>query len=239
MPKTQYTRETYDLLLEFYRQNGGKFTEASRAAGCSLKVARSAWSTGWRGLVWAEPIEQRLVQEQEAARAKRLTLEREELERQEMVRRQAREDAIEARTKEAQMAKLSRGNATLFAAHTLRMLKSLNMVVQEFDRRVSDVSILQAMSSQELRKWVDTVTGSTKDAAQIVRMALEIERIVTGQPIALLGLQVSEMTPVQLMGELERIQGTLAKYNALPGQREIEDAEYEAIPASGSSIVSS
>lgn len=237
MPKTQYTREVYDLLLVFYRQEGAKFTEAARKAQCSLKVARSAWQTGWRGLVWAEPIEQVVQKEQDEARALRHRLEREELERQEDVRRQSRADAIEARAQEARAAKLARGNATMFATHTLRMLKSLGKVVEEFDRRVNDPNVLGAMTSQELRKWAQTVGGMTREGAQIVRMSLEIERIVTGTPVAVIGVQVSEMSPVQLMDEIKRIHSTLSAFGARAEGGLIEDAEFEALPAPDSASV--
>lgn len=234
MPKTQYTRETYDALLAFYRSQGPRFTEATRSAQCSLKVARSAWLTGWRGLAWAEPIEKALEREADEARATRMRLEREELDRQEQVRRQARADAIEARGQEARAAKLARGNATMFATHTLRMLKSLGNVVAEFDRRMNDPTVLQAMSSVELRKWVQTVASATREGAQIVRMSLEIERIVTGTPIAIVGVQVADMSPVQLMDEIKRIHGTLSAFNQTPGAGPIEDAEFEAIPSPAS-----
>ena len=230
MPKTQYTQEAYDLLLAVYRREGPKFTEASRTAKCSLKVARSAWQTGWRGLPWARPIEEVTREEQEAARARRLQLEREEIEKAEMVRRQAKQDAIEARAQEARAAKLSRANGMLFAASVTQMLKSLMLVSGEIDRWVNDPNILITLPPQELRKLVQTISAATREGQGIIKTALEIERIVTGQPIAVLGVQVSSMTPTQLSEEIIRMRNALAGY--LPTTSDIQDAEYEAIEAS-------
>lgn len=230
MPKTQYTQEAYDLLLAFYRREGPKFTEASRAAKCSLKVARSAWQTGWRGLPWAEPIEKVTREEQEAARARRLQLEREEIEKADAVRKQARQDAIEARAQEARSAKLSRANGMLFAASVTKMLGSLSKVAGEIERRVNDPNILTTLPPQELRKLVQTISGATREGQNIIRTALEIERIVTGQPIAVIGMQVSAMSPTQLAEEIARMQKSLAGYLPTPG--DIQDAEFEAIEAS-------
>ncbi len=48
-----------------------------------------------------------------------------------------------------------------------------------------------------------------------MRAALEIERIVAGEPIAVIGVRVDKMSPEQMVAELEGMHKTLARAQAL------------------------
>lgn len=221
MPKTQYTRALYESLVDFYRAHGPQYSQAAITTGCSQNIAKTAYERGWRGLVWAEPIIEVLDKEAVVVRAARQKIAEEQAIAEENVRLQARKDAVDARTQEAQGAKLSRGNALRLAMVSMRMLLSMEHVAVEVDRRIK--AELSTIPMSELRKWMSQISGMVKDAQTTLQMALAIERVVTGEPIAILGIQIDRMSIPQMFEQLEDVERTMTRLKALPEPSELDE----------------
>lgn len=215
MPKSQYTKVLYEKLVDFFRANGPRYPQAAKACGCSANIAQTAFEKGWRGLVWATAIEQVLADEAEAARAARMKAAEEQARVEEEVRLAARRDAAIARKQEAQGAQISRSNALNVAVATAKLLNSMHILVAEVEARLKGGDA-QSMTMVEMRKWLHLIPQAVKDAQTTMQMALQIERVVTGEPIAVLGVRVDQMSPTQMVQQLQNLQKTMERANALP-----------------------
>lgn len=208
----------------FFREQGPIYSQAAKACNCSDNVAKAAYEKGWRGLLWARPIFDVLKEEAEAVRAHRQKLQEEQLQAEEEQRIAARKDALDARKQEAAGAKVSRGNAIRLGINVTKLLVSMEKLVEEVGRRVADSDELEAIPLPELRKLLQLVPQAVKDAQSCMQMALQIERVVTGEPIAVLGVRLDTMTPEQMVTQLSNIQRTLARAKELPDGTESDDA---------------
>ena len=210
MSARRFTQVEHDALLAAFRDAPGNVSNAAKVAHVNRVTAWKAWHKGWPKLPFARvPISVMLDTEREAARAHRI---REELKAEEMAaeqRLQAKHDAIRARGEEAQGARAARGNALGLAGVSARLLKSCTAMVQELERRVG--LGLHTMSDAEMRKWIDVGGRMATRALDTMRVALDIERIVAGEPIAVIGVRVDNMTPDQMVNSLEALDRTLAR----------------------------
>jgi len=229
MPKQQYTRDLYETLLVYYRDHAEDHAEAARRCKCTRKLAQTTYERGWRGLAWAKPLREVLESEQMQARAARLKMERESLEAEERARMDARKDALEARAAEAKGAKLSRANAIMFSAACSKALVGLQRLVAEFEGRTQSPAAVQSMSLKEIRYWITTVSGAVRDAQVMLKTALEIERIVTGEPLAVLSIRTENMGPQEMYAELTRTLESLRILKHLPNGTEGRDAALDIL----------
>lgn len=226
MPRSQYTKELYDTLLDFFRSEGPIYSKAAKHAKCTDTLAKSAYEKGWRGLPWAKPIVEVLQEEENVVRAARLKAVEEQARLEEEVRLEARKDALEARKSEAQGAKLSRGNAIRLSIASTRLLMTMEKIVAEVQTRFNDNGDVQEIPLSELRKWLQLIPQTVKDAQQTMQMALQIERVVTGEPIAILGVKLDQLTPEQMIAQLSGINRTIQRLGELPPELE---AEYDTV----------
>ena len=67
---TPLTKETYERLVDAFRDAPGNFSAAARAVGCDRRMAKRAWTKGWERHPWARPVEVVLREEHDAARAR-------------------------------------------------------------------------------------------------------------------------------------------------------------------------
>lgn len=67
---TPLTKETYEKLVDAFRDTPGNFSAAARAVGCDRRMAKRAWTKGWERHPWARPVEVVLREEHDAARAR-------------------------------------------------------------------------------------------------------------------------------------------------------------------------
>ena len=229
MAKQQYTRDLYETLLAYYRDNAEDHAEAARRCKCSRRVAQAAYEKGWRGLSWAKSLKEVLETEQMQARASQLQREREAIELEEQARLDARKDALEARSAEAKGAKLSRANAIMFAATCSKALVGVQRLVAEFEGRTQNSAAVQGMSMKEIRYWITTVSGAVRDAQVMLKTALEIERIVTGEPLAVLSIRTEKMSPQEMYEELTRTLNSMHILKQLPDGTEGTDAALDAL----------
>jgi hypothetical protein len=206
------TIEKWNAMCEAFRSLPGNIANCSRMSGVSKAAVSKAWHYGWRNKPWGrKSIKELLVEEQEAARAKRLAMEREAGAREAEQAIAARMDAIQARTEEGALAKASRKNAVNLAVISSKLLVLLDKMLERLRQEVE----ANTVPVGEIRKWVGTVSVATQRAEAVMRMALEIERIVTGEPIAVLGVRVDKMSPDDMVRELSGLTKTLERAQRL------------------------
>lgn len=193
------TKEIYDEMLEMFRQHHNVAYIAERVKSARVTVSK-AFEVGWpnKGL---PPIKQVIAEEQEQARAQRQRDLENQIREELLIKEQARKDAIEARAQEAKGAKITRTNALGMAAVSNRLLVSAEKIVKEIESRVA--TNLATLDLDDMRKLVDTTARMVQRAQTTMVLALQIERVVTGQPVAIIGHAVAHMTPEQLADEFE------------------------------------
>ena len=110
----------------------------------------------------------------------------------EMDRLRARQDAIEARTQEAQLVKLSRGNTIALLASTSHLLKSAMDKARTLDENLRDGTV--KMTPQQTMNHVRGCAWLAKTAAEAGKMTLEMERLLLGAPTSIVGIQAGNMS---------------------------------------------
>jgi hypothetical protein len=184
-------------------------------------TAKRAWKEGWPNKAFASvPIERVLLDEMEAARALRVRREMEAQAREEDVRVKARADAIAARADEAHTATIARKNTMNLAIVTAKAVMNADMIVEEMSGRLMtngkpDPAKLAGLTPTEMRAMLGLASRMTRDSLRIFEMALRCERIVAGEPIAVLGVRVEEMSPERMVEELKGLSRTMERAQRL------------------------
>ena len=99
---------------------------------------------------------------------------------------------------------------------------TMEKIVAEVQTRFNDNDDVQEIPLPELRKWLQLIPQTVKDAQQTMQMALQIERVVTGEPIAILGVKLDQLTPEQMIAQLSGINRTIQRLGELPPELEAE-----------------
>jgi hypothetical protein len=207
-------RETWEAMLEAFRQDPGNFSHVVRVTGVNWRTARRAWNEGWvPKIAWAPPISAVLEEEAEKARAARYRTLLEQEVQAEQVRIQARADAIAARGEEARGVKLARTNAMNLATIAARAIVAADPLVQELSKRAT--ADLSKVPAEELRKHVAMTLQLSRQASSLLREAVLLERLIAGEPIAVLGVKLDDLSPSQVVDQFERLVRTLQRANAV------------------------
>jgi glutamyl/glutaminyl-tRNA synthetase len=201
-------------MLEAFRQDPGNFSHVVRVTGVNWRTARRAWNEGWvPKIAWAPPISAVLEEEAEKARAARYRTLLEQEVQAEQVRIQARADAIAARGEEARGVKLARTNAMNLATIAARAIVAADPLVQELSKRAT--ADLSKVPAEELRKHVAMTLQLSRQASSLLREAVLLERLIAGEPIAVLGVKLDDLSPSQVVDQFERLVRTLQRANAV------------------------
>lgn len=217
------TEEQYNALVNAFREIPGDIGNAAKIANCGRSTASKAWNTGWLQKNHKRlPIKVMLKEEQEAARARRIEQERKAITDEAERSLLARLDAIQARGDEAGMSKVGRKNATNLAIVSSKLVVLVDKMVERAKHEVE--TNLAGMTMRDIRAWIQTTSLTMMRAQQTMLAALQIERIVTGEPIAILGVRVDQMTPEQMVEELSGIAKTLERAQGVADRKAEEHA---------------
>lgn len=217
MGRRALNANTYETLRQAFIVEPGNIEHARKKAGCTWETAKQAWEFGWKNKPWAPSIKAALEAEQHAVRAARMRkeLEAEQLEQDKRV--QARLDAIQARAEEAQGAKTSRKNAINLGIVSGKLVVLVDAMVNELHTKLAAPGMMSNMAPAEIRKWIHTASITVHRAEAVMRLALEIERIVVGEPIAVIGHRVENMSPDAMVKELQGLARTMERAGKLGG----------------------
>lgn len=237
MPRPAITKEWWERLVAAFRANPafGAAPSVARAVGCDVRTARKAWeiglSTGYDGA--RRPIKDVLAEEQAYARARMADQQAEaergaaELEAQRRVEQHRKEmdQRTEARVQEGYLVQLGRKGAQQMQVTVGQMLAEMGRLLPNIKATVDGMAVLdpmtgrpRALSMGELRvvkDLVGTLSGAFKQANDAGARALEMERVVLGEPTKIIANVNVVMTAEDMA---RRIEGG---YEALQAAREM------------------
>lgn len=192
------------IRVELLILRGHAFTAVGRMTGLNERTVRRLFHEGYPSQPWGQtPIKVKLAAEQAKARAqlvarkevKPTPAEAEELARVEGLigaatlpeRVAAKSDALEARTAEAQLVRIARGNVTALAGAAVGLLKPATALAREVGRLV--LADVDASARSEKTIAPDAALGLLRDCARFMKdivetghKAMEMERLLLGDP---------------------------------------------------------
>lgn len=209
MPKRPITKELFCKLVESYRQAPENYHRAAELAGCDPRTAKRAWELGFS---WAReesgarrPIREIIGEEQELARA-RLEEERQaaarraaddEQKKKAEVREKAARDATDARVQEAQLVRLARTASLQLLGTLTRVSTGAAKVGEHIARALDELASLDPVTKQpkkltplemaSMTRLMNSLTTSLRQANEAASRAMEMERVLLGEPTSIVG----------------------------------------------------
>lgn len=110
----------------------------------------------------------------------------------ELDRLKAQQDAVEARTQEGQLVKLSRGNTIALMAATAHLLKSAISRASDLDEELRKGEV--KMTPQQVTKFVTGCAYLAKNAAEAGKLTMEMERLLLGAPTEIIGIRSDRLS---------------------------------------------
>jgi hypothetical protein len=215
------TEEQWHALVKAYRELGVNHSGAARLAGCDRSTAAKAYEQGLvRPLCARISIKALFDEERNAARAQRAAIERDVAVKEAERRLIEREESLKAREEEATGTRQLRKVATNYAVVAGRAVFLSNGLINEMQARVN-ANVAQ-LTMTDLRTMVGTASIVVQRSLQVMRIALEIERMRTGKPIEILGVQVDKMTPDQIVEQLESMAKTYERAQGIAERDKLE-----------------
>lgn len=218
--KAPLTRELYNALLAYYRDNGpNSYAAAGRYAGCHTNTAKRAWEKGWPNrAVPFHPISEVLHAEGVKARAKRAQA------IQELAKQEARQvidvenDATETRMQEGMMVRDARTVAGKLLGQTVKMVQAAEVlaaavILQVQAEMMGTNSDGKAKSSASAKlAIVERVQRFATNSALLAETAMNLERKFMGAPETIIGhaaMSVDEIVAELFAGQqdLEKLVG--------------------------------
>lgn len=180
-------RETYNALLEAFREDPGNVSAAAKAAGCSWDMAKRALDHGWLSrFEWARPIKEHIFDDRKEARAERLLVVADEAERQgQAVDRAAALDAARALALEgAGVMGALRAGATLAEsfAEIAEATRPLVIKLVRFLRELGEDPDADLADPADVIKLLGTLAYNVKLVNQAHHEAQKMERLILGEP---------------------------------------------------------
>jgi len=209
MGRRRLTQELYDRLVEGYRESPGNHAHAARIAGCGWKLAKRSWEDGWKEYTYAIPIKDQLQADKEGARLQRSRILEEERTKKSEEREEARKDAIQARSQEAQAAQRAGVNALAMANIIGKIVLACGPLSTRLAEMLKDPD--NDMTARMMAQILKDSTYIVKRGNDAIRTALEIERLRVGNPIDTMDLGIEDMTHEEALEELEGLSKTLAR----------------------------
>jgi hypothetical protein len=225
------TRETYEKLLQAYREFPGNGRNAGRVAGCTAGMARKGWEFGWSPRVpWARPIHTVLKEEQQAARAEQRRQELAARDAAQEERDMARKDAVRALAQEGQMLAAGRANVLAILASATQVLPGVRKLMA--DLLVDIQSGVISTPAQRMSMFRNFSLG-IKYLVEATDRLVEGERRSKGEPTSVIGLEVDgtmtleeaqrEVEEVSALFKLAQERGLIGKPGAVVGPGEGEE----------------
>lgn len=214
MAQRVITQHLYDSLLVAYRERPGNHSNAARVAGCERRMARRAFESGWERMPWAVPIKIVLDREQVTARAARHKDRSDEYELMAEAQKLAQQDAVDARTQEARLVKMSRGGALALLSHCIRALKATQPLLDQLETEVQSGEL----KAGGIIKLLDRVAHMTSQAVMLSKETMRMERLHLGEPEQIVSMRLDTVSTGDLVSELRSIESVLRSVK-------VEDAE--------------
>ena len=235
MSRALITVELYSKLIEAYRSLPGRVKDVSRITGVSNNLAWRAWS---RGFVRApvdcrraikdvladehEYLRAQLREAQETTQAQMIEL---EARRRADVSEKARKDASESRVEEIKIARMARASALQTLSTALQLnagvaelgaqlrvaLGRLAAQMNEIDPATGQVRGVKPRELADYVRLFATLTSADHAAVNIGMRAIEIERVIAGEPTRMLGVRVENVSMADAARHMELLRRGLER----------------------------
>jgi hypothetical protein len=168
--------------------------------------------------------EQAIREREEATRARAAKEAAEEAERE-----KARQQAVEARTQEAQMVRLARGAAIGTLGGTMRLMPALAKLADQLRAAVEGGQI----PVDKAANTINQISRTVKDATVAAQVVIELERLHVGAPQAIIGVVQHEISVDEAASAVQEAEAALARarqlglvgeQNALGGPAKVAEA---------------
>lgn len=186
---------------------GHTFAALARMTGFNERTVRRFWHEGFKREVWGQtPIKAIVEQEQAKARAlrQRIGEDRDDptpMEEAERIRVEqqlgaasleeretAKKDALHARTAEAQLVKLARGNVLALAMASVALMKPAKLVATEIGKSIAESVTAGSIKPDQGFALLKQTAALVKDIVATGHEAMEMERLLLGDPSGAGGL---------------------------------------------------
>jgi hypothetical protein len=150
--------------------------------------------------------EQSLREREEAARARATKEAAEEAERE-----KARQQALEARTQEAQLVRLARGAAIGTLGGTMRLMPGLAKLADQLRAAIDagQIPIDKAAST------IGQISRTVKDATLAAQVVIELERLHVGAPQAIIGVVQHEISVDEAVSAVQEAEAAVQRARQL------------------------
>lgn len=197
--------EVWHHLTVAYRNTPGNHSQASQASGSTTAFCRNAWENGWPGTGFGDtPISTLIAREVNERHRLQVEAKLTLLDSEGEALRREREMRVKAREEEGKGSAAARQNALGLLGITGRVLRAGLKAAEVLEKRAAQ---LVEADSDEARMILRDTGAFAVRAQQVWRGALEAERIITGQPIAIVGVastQLSKDDVFRALGGLAR-----------------------------------
>lgn len=213
--------ELYERALDFYRQHPGDYSECGRQLGITYNTASRYWNIGYLRLN-LDPIKDVIEREKHLSRARVAQLEQQVKETEQEVeerilaqasnnetfeREKARNDAIKARAAEGLLVRYARDNVIQLLESSKAQLTAFNESREILIKKIKFE--MQDMSAKECADLMWRIAISSRAATESGMKALQMERLLLGQPMEIIGVKnqddLTEEQAIERLGDLAEV----------------------------------
>jgi hypothetical protein len=228
MSRRRITREYAERLLQSFRLTPGNVTAAARHSGVVWSTAKAAWEKGIPHGPWEEyrrPFKDIIAEEQELARARLKEQNRKlaedalraEAERQKKQREAALQDVTNNRVQEASMVRLARSSAIVLLNNLTNVsagAAALGKKVREsLEHTASKERDLTLKETGQITTMIGRLSTALRQATDAAQKAMEMERLLLGEPGKIVGVQ--HLEGISVREAEERIEAASRAMQAL------------------------
>lgn len=228
--KFRISRSMYDRMVKAASEYSS-LSEAAEACGVSRATMTKAMEIGWPDeSPYFQPIKQVLAEDQSNARAQLVKLDEQAAQRRAEIAQDNAEkaalDAARTRAEEGQAVRMIRGNALALIGTTTHLLKAALKKASQLTDTIDD----ELMSANEIGKLMKTVSDVTRNAGEVAKLAIQLERTVLGEPTEHIKVSVDNMTTDDAAEEIRRAQAALDRAVKLGIVIDVEPEEDDSAP---------
>ena len=212
MGRRKITPEFYRALCDAFRQlpadpsGAARLVREATGSTCDRRTAIRAWHKGWPKLELLS-ISELLEKEKIAARAALVAVEAAELltsatSDEALVREQARIDAIKARTDEGRLVRTSRSNVLALLESSEELLAGYRKLAPKVKQALENIDV-ENIDPEKAARLLWRVAISSRAAIDAGMRTLQMERLLLGQPMEIIGIRDMDLDESDVLEELE------------------------------------
>lgn len=206
----EQTREMYEAVLQAFREAPANCLRVKVKTGIDNRTAKRLWEIGWPGKLrrfgYGKPIKLVLSEEQELARAARISAMEAQAKAEEDRSLQAQKDGIETLKEEGLLTKMGRIMAIGIGRGFIDALKGFGELAKQIE---ADMKNSASMTPLERASMLRLIAQAGLAAERTNQLALQNERVRLGEPTQVFGVKVDRLTAEEAANELRHLVSTI------------------------------